>query len=89
MLVAGALFAIGLLAVIRLAYGKDDLVPGEGATMISLITAPLESMIVTFAGFNPSTLVETSCVMPWTCPESRRPAYRATSGTPGSTSLSG
>src|SRR3954447_9475537 len=41
MLVVGALFAIGLLAVIRLAYGKDDLVPGEGATMIALITAPL------------------------------------------------
>src|SRR4051794_26839756 len=41
MLVVGALFAIGLLAVIRLAYGEDDLMPGEGATMIALIAAPL------------------------------------------------
>ena len=32
MFLVGAAFAIGLLAVIRLAYGEGDLVPGEGAT---------------------------------------------------------
>jgi cytochrome c oxidase subunit 1 len=39
--VVGVAFSIGLLAVCRLAYGESDLVPGEGATMVALITAPL------------------------------------------------
>ena len=39
--VIGTAFSIGLLTLIRLAYGKDDLMYGEGAVMISLIAAPL------------------------------------------------
>src|SRR4051795_7495439 len=39
--VVGVAFSIGLVALIRLAYGKDDLVVGEGATVVSLIAAPL------------------------------------------------